>query len=88
METCLTGFLHTRILADVLRRPSEIATSAIKLILELMNKLPQADSMDALRGYEGKAATLYFQALGLYSLVYLPLKNAPSVHQLTQSTVC
>ncbi|MBF2063642.1 MAG: CRISPR-associated endonuclease Cas1 [Calothrix sp. C42_A2020_038] len=30
----------------------------------LMSKLPFADSMDMLRGYEGKAATIYFQALG------------------------
>lgn len=29
-----------------------------------MDSLPQSESMDALRGYEGKAATVYFQALG------------------------
>ncbi|TFI54913.1 CRISPR-associated endonuclease Cas1 [Mastigocladus laminosus UU774] len=46
------------------RRPSKIALSAINLIADLMDNLPQAESMDALRGYEGKAATLYFQALG------------------------
>ncbi len=46
------------------RRPSKKATSAIALIAELMDNLSQADSMDALRGYEGKAATVYFQALG------------------------
>lgn len=46
------------------RRPSKIALSAIDLIADLMDNLPQAESMDALRGYEGKAATLYFQALG------------------------
>lgn len=46
------------------RRPSKIASSAIDLIADLMDDLSQADSMDALRGYEGKAATLYFQALG------------------------
>ncbi|MBD2603876.1 CRISPR-associated endonuclease Cas1 [Scytonema hofmannii FACHB-248] len=46
------------------RRPSKMASSAIELIADLMDKLPQAESMDALRGYEGKAATLYFQALG------------------------
>jgi CRISP-associated protein Cas1 len=46
------------------RRPSTKATSAIALIAELMDNLSQADSMDALRGYEGKAATVYFQALG------------------------
>ncbi|GAX45325.1 hypothetical protein NIES4075_63460 [Tolypothrix sp. NIES-4075] len=46
------------------RRPSKMASSAVELIADLMDKLPQAESMDALRGYEGKAATLYFQALG------------------------
>ncbi|MDJ0693917.1 CRISPR-associated endonuclease Cas1 [Mastigocoleus sp. MO_188.B34] len=46
------------------RRPSKKAASAINLIADLMNDLCQADSMDALRGYEGKAANLYFQALG------------------------
>jgi CRISPR-associated endonuclease Cas1/group II intron reverse transcriptase/maturase len=30
----------------------------------LMSKLPFADNMDVLRGYEGKAATIYFQTLG------------------------
>ncbi len=46
------------------RRPSKLAASAIDLIADLRDNLSQADSMDALRGYEGKAATLYFQALG------------------------
>jgi CRISP-associated protein Cas1 len=30
----------------------------------LMSKLPFAENMDMLRGYEGKAATVYFQVLG------------------------
>ncbi|MFB2833015.1 CRISPR-associated endonuclease Cas1 [Floridanema evergladense] len=46
------------------RRPSKIAGEALESIANLMDKLPYAESMDALRGYEGKAATLYFQALG------------------------
>ncbi|MCL1474274.1 CRISPR-associated endonuclease Cas1 [Argonema antarcticum] len=46
------------------RRPSKIALQSLESIAELMEKLPDAESMDALRGYEGKAATLYFQALG------------------------
>lgn len=46
------------------RRPSKIALLSLESIAELMDKLPYAESMDALRGYEGKAATLYFQALG------------------------
>ncbi len=46
------------------RRPTEVATQAIDLIEILIDSLPKAESMDALRGYEGKAATVYFQALG------------------------
>lgn len=46
------------------RRPSKNAAIAIDAIAELMEKLRFAESMEALRGYEGKAATLYFQALG------------------------
>ncbi|MCC2694864.1 CRISPR-associated endonuclease Cas1 [Nodularia sp. LEGE 04288] len=46
------------------RRPSKSAALAITSIAELMEKLRFAESMDALRGYEGKAASLYFQALG------------------------
>ncbi|MEH2129073.1 MAG: CRISPR-associated endonuclease Cas1 [Nostoc sp.] len=46
------------------RHPSKIAATAISGIAELMEKLTFAESMDSLRGYEGKAATLYFQALG------------------------
>ncbi|MBW4629029.1 MAG: CRISPR-associated endonuclease Cas1 [Brasilonema octagenarum HA4186-MV1] len=66
-ESIVWGKLHnSRALLLKLnrRRPSKIATSAIDLIAELMDKLTLAESMDALRGYEGKAATLYFQALG------------------------
>jgi CRISP-associated protein Cas1 len=46
------------------RRPSKIALGAIEKLVQLMDDLPLADSMDALRGYEGAAAALYFQALG------------------------
>ncbi|CBN56408.1 MULTISPECIES: CRISPR-associated endonuclease Cas1 [Kamptonema] len=46
------------------RRPSKIAAIAIEAILQLMEDLHQAASMDALRGYEGQAASLYFQGLG------------------------
>lgn len=37
---------------------------AVEMLEMLMESLPLAESMDALRGYEGKAATVYFQALG------------------------
>ena len=46
------------------RRKVTEVSKAIEGISSLMNKLEIAESMDALRGYEGKAATLYFQALG------------------------
>jgi CRISP-associated protein Cas1 len=66
-EAIVAAKLHnSRILLMRLnrRRETEIATKAIDLIEILMDSLPQAESMDALRGYEGKAATIYFQALG------------------------
>lgn len=37
---------------------------AVEMLEMLMESLQLAESMDALRGYEGKAATVYFQALG------------------------
>lgn len=45
-------------------KDESLAARAIDAIEILMDNLPTAESMDALRGYEGKAATLYFQALG------------------------
>ncbi|MBW4509469.1 MAG: CRISPR-associated endonuclease Cas1 [Scytonematopsis contorta HA4267-MV1] len=46
------------------RHSSKMASSAIDLIADLMDNLCQAESIEMLQGYEGKAATLYFQALG------------------------
>ncbi|MDY7014841.1 MAG: CRISPR-associated endonuclease Cas1, partial [Cyanobacteriota bacterium] len=46
------------------RRRSDRAKQAIELLAQLIDDLPLAESMDALRGYEGKAATVYFQGLG------------------------
>lgn len=66
-EAIVAAKLHnSRILLMRLnrRRETEIATKAIDLIEILIETLPQAESMDALRGYEGKAATIYFQGLG------------------------
>ncbi|AFY99362.1 CRISPR-associated endonuclease Cas1 [Calothrix sp. PCC 6303] len=66
-ETIVAAKLHnSRILLMRLnrRRETEIATQAIDFIEILIDSLPKAESMDALRGYEGKAATIYFQALG------------------------
>ncbi|OYD87592.1 CRISPR-associated endonuclease Cas1 [Nostoc sp. 'Peltigera membranacea cyanobiont' 213] len=66
-EAIVTAKLHnSRILIMRLnrRRSTENATQAIDLIEVLIDSLPQAESMEALRGYEGKAATVYFQALG------------------------
>ncbi|WP_257999316.1 CRISPR-associated endonuclease Cas1, partial [Fischerella thermalis] len=51
--------------------PSPLRGEEIKDLDTLMDKLPFAESMDALRGYEGRAATVYFQALGsLFSSVF------------------
>lgn len=66
-ETIIRAKLHnSRILLMRLnrRRKTDAAQKAIDGIEKLMDNLPLAGSMDALRGYEGKAATLYFQALG------------------------
>ncbi|MEH2134927.1 MAG: CRISPR-associated endonuclease Cas1 [Nostoc sp.] len=66
-EAIVAGKLHnSRILLMRLnrRRETELATQGIDLINVLIDSLPQAASIDALRGYEGKAATIYFQALG------------------------
>ncbi|WP_419183586.1 CRISPR-associated endonuclease Cas1 [Scytonema hofmannii] len=66
-EAIVAAKLHnSRILLMRLnrRRETELATQAIDLMDVLIDSLPKADSMDALRGYEGKAATIYFQALG------------------------
>lgn len=51
------------------RRKSKDADSsrvleAIQMLEMLVEHLPLADDLDALRGYEGKGATVYFQALG------------------------
>ncbi|MFB2921820.1 CRISPR-associated endonuclease Cas1 [Aerosakkonema funiforme] len=45
-------------------KDESLAMRAVDAIETLMDNLPTADNMDALRGYEGKGATLYFQALG------------------------
>lgn len=66
-EAIVAAKLHnSRILLMRLnrRRETEIATQAIDLIEILIDSLPQAENLDALRGYEGKGATIYFQALG------------------------
>lgn len=66
-ETIVRAKLHnSRILLMRLnrRRRSDKAKQAIESLAQLIDDLPLAESMDALRGYEGKAATLYFQGLG------------------------
>jgi CRISP-associated protein Cas1 len=70
-EVIVTAKIHnSRILLMRLNRrkspdfDDNLIKQAIKDLDILMDKLPFAESMDALRGYEGKAATVYFQALG------------------------
>jgi CRISPR-associated endonuclease Cas1 len=46
------------------RRQTDAALIALEMLISCRDKLPLAESMDALRGYEGKAASAYFQALG------------------------
>jgi len=46
------------------RRPSDAAFIALEMLASCRDKLSLAESMDALRGYEGKAASAYFQGLG------------------------
>lgn len=70
-EAIVRAKLHnSRILLMRLnRRKSKDASEtsvlkAVEMLEMLMESLHLAESMDALRGYEGKAATVYFQALG------------------------
>ncbi|GAB1538433.1 hypothetical protein NUACC21_10940 [Scytonema sp. NUACC21] len=46
------------------KRKVEEVSKAIHDISVLIGNLPLAESIDVLRGYEGKGATIYFQALG------------------------
>ncbi|WP_013334941.1 CRISPR-associated endonuclease Cas1 [Gloeothece verrucosa] len=46
------------------RRSNSSVKQAIANLEKLRDNLPLANTMDELRGYEGKAATVYFQALG------------------------
>lgn len=46
------------------RRQTDAALVAIEMLTSGIDKLPLAESMDALRGHEGKAASIYFQGLG------------------------
>jgi CRISP-associated protein Cas1 len=70
-EVIVTAKIHnSRILLMRLNRrkspefDDSFVKEAIKDLDILMDKLPFAESMDGLRGYEGRAATVYFQALG------------------------
>jgi CRISPR-associated protein Cas1 len=66
-EAIVSAKLHnSRILLLRLnqRRKIELVSEAIDDIARLLDLLHFAESMDALRGYEGKAATIYFQGLG------------------------
>ncbi|MDY6940254.1 MAG: CRISPR-associated endonuclease Cas1 [Cyanobacteriota bacterium] len=66
-EAIILAKLHnSRILLMRLNRrhSSERAAQAVRELDVLQDKLCFAEEMDALRGYEGKGATIYFQALG------------------------
>ena len=60
-EAIVSAKLHnSRILLLRLnrRRRTEKASKAIASIAELIERLPGADNLDVLRGYEGSAATI------------------------------
>jgi CRISPR-associated endonuclease Cas1/group II intron reverse transcriptase/maturase len=70
-EAIVTAKIHnSRILLMRLNRSKSSGIDkspvkeAIKELAVLMDKLPFAENIDQLRGYEGRAATVYFQALG------------------------
>lgn len=54
------------------RRKTEIATKALKEMLALMKKVPTAETIEVMLGYEGQGAKLYFAAYG--SLLKGPFK--------------
>ena len=45
------------------RHPNEIAKTAVINLKKIINSLNRAESLESLRGYEGKAANIYFQGL-------------------------
>ncbi len=68
-EAIVAAKLHNSrvLLMRLNRRRSDrnlLVEKGIDEIADLIVRLPAADSLDALRGYEGHGATLYFQALG------------------------
>jgi CRISPR-associated endonuclease Cas1 len=74
-EALVLGKLHnSRILLLRLNRrhDSAIAEQAIADLAKLIDKAPSADSLDALRGYEGQGARVYFR--GLASLFAEPFR--------------
>ena len=46
------------------RRKTELATKAIKEIAALIKKVPTVETVEAMLGYEGQGANLYFRAYG------------------------
>jgi len=68
-EAIVAAKLHNSrvLLMRLNRRRSDknlLVEKGVDEIADLIVRLPAADSLDALRGYEGHGATLYFQALG------------------------
>ena len=54
------------------RRKTETATKALKEMSALMKKLPNAETVESMLGFEGQGASLYFRAYG--SLLKGPFK--------------
>jgi CRISPR-associated protein Cas1 len=75
-RACLEGKLHnqrTILLRYQRRLQNEQIADALAGIRFLIQKLPQAEDLDTLRGYEGRAAALYF---GVYGKLF----SAPNIH--------
>lgn len=64
-KSIILGKLHnSRIMLQRLnrRRKTDVATKAIKELAEIIQTVPEAESVESMLGYEGLGATLYFQA--------------------------
>ena len=64
-QSIILGKLHnSRVVLQRLnrKRPTETAKAAIAGLAELMQKVPEATSIESMLGYEGQGAHLYFQA--------------------------
>jgi hypothetical protein len=62
------------------RRKTDVATQAIADLAQLIQQAAAADSVEALMGYEGQGANLYFQAFATLLKGHLSLNGGPVAH--------